>query len=1502
MFALLSLCCLGGIFDVEFVCTCLQYFVLLNLVACRLSCSHVVKGKTRAMMRCHEGSSVIDPLEHGPFALPRFSHVGFAIRPLRASFVWFLLVILLPLGDAMSPQFCHLHAHRVGEALRPGPTPKFCTIAITNPTSIVSKPSVYQELLQTHSIDICTASETAATKVAQKIFSSNVRQWNFKPVWSTPVQEKTVRTDGMPSLRGQATGVAAFSHFPIRTLRGTIPNEVADTSRLLHCLVDCGGFEIQLLVMYGPAASGTANWSRHLFSTACHAASQFPIPYIILGDFNCNPWNIGLNDHLESLGLHDLTQLHVDLHGSAMPPTCRQVTRPDNALLSPGIARYLKAIQVLPDQHFDTHQVVLMQFDFHMAMQDRTRLLMPAPWADLAISYDFMDPGYQDAVQRHGTPSTIEEWGSVVEHAADFAYRCTQTQEDRVPWSKTQGIPKRFRGRCQPRFPTRQPPVLHTKVGRPGDFHPGEVCRRRTRDLIKQVRRLRSLFNRMLKFQGALMTPDEFRTTWEEWRCILRSRCMTIHFVSWCQQIPELGPPSLGLPDLDYVHTLLQLVQHQANDAQAFDLRLLRDMRKFHHHLDAKWAGFSHAHATMRDGFVAPFDRLISPTSRDVVIVPEDAGHFQVWCDDPEPFTCTQLAQVGEHWCSIISKTPHGLLVKPVERVDLSDCTVIFQEIETIDPRQICHRLQHFWQPFWEKESVPPDAPFEFQRFLDEISQLVPAPVVRMDDFDLWTQAIRSMKTHSARGVDAIAASEIKKLPHSALFDLMNIMNSYSDGFPGWFMVAITAPVPKTVHTPQVSEIRPITILAQLYRIWSRVLCKQLTCHLSRYMPSDITGLLIGRGALDSALRQQFLIETAHDRKLSLSGLCLDLIKCYNTVHRPRVCLLLRALGIPEAILEVWFQSLQRLCRLWIVQGTCGQVTPTVNGIPEGDSFSVICMIALDFLWVRMVRSSSPDSLLSAYADNISWAAATEAAHQHTLSMTRSFCEGSGMAVDWMKTWCWGTTPDALAIIQKVLHDQIPATRVQHVRNAMDLGSQMTYAGPPQLGKIKKRLDRARARLTRLTTMDVPLQSKSHLALGGVYPVAFYGIAMIPLGSQHVDTLRSATASALLGPCKSRNSALALAATPACLDPFEYVVLTVIRTIRRFLLHLSPHEVQNFLDIAARHDGQAHKCRGPAGTLKYWLLKLGWIVDRTGQLHVQHGIEIHLVSSSLAAITKWVRRSWQKEVLDLHCSRQSLRHLHFDFATTRRVIASFPKKQHAALISEISGAYQTERQKQSWAHDSDGCCVHCGQEDSRLHRLLECPATQDIRLRYQEVVSFLQDEGSILAEIPAIPLQPDDDLLLMLHQLHPEADIERNILGRLLTLIQQGLLPEIYTDGSLQHGDASVGRLASYGIVWDTCVLDAQRRSVAAAWISEGVRPTSFATLACARTTGEQSIHRSELYAIVRTCELLPCAIVHSDSASALGVAHRCQEARCLAALSSLQDFDLVSRLWVALQ
>ena len=134
---------------------------------------------------------------------------------------------------------------------------------------------------------------------------------------------------------------------------------------------------------------------------------------------------------------------------------------------------------------------------------------------------------------------------------------------------------------------------------------------------------------------------------------------------------------------------------------------------------------------------------------------------------------------------------------------------------------------------------------------------------VDLQNVDLWCDAIKSLKSISARGVDAISSSELKQPPRESVADLVHVMGQFADGFPSWFMQAKCYPLPE-VDRPQASQTRPITVLAQLYRLWSCVVSRQILAQYATYFPPGVTGMIPKRGAHDASYVQQFIIERMH--------------------------------------------------------------------------------------------------------------------------------------------------------------------------------------------------------------------------------------------------------------------------------------------------------------------------------------------------------------------------------------------------------------------------------------------------------------------------------------------------------------------------------------------------------------------------------------------------------------------------------------------------------------
>ena len=143
------------------------------------------------------------------------------------------------------------------------------------------------------------------------------------------------------------------------------------------------------------------------------------------------------------------------------------------------------------------------------------------------------------------------------------------------------------------------------------------------------------------------------------------------------------------------------------------------------------------------------------------------------------------------------------------------------------------------------------------------------------------------------------------------------------------------------------------------------------------------------------------------------------------------------------------------------MEDLCTQLVPTNHGVPAGDSWYVICILSLAYVWSLSIRRQSSECFLSAYADKWAWAANNQLVHQHILLCTNAFANMTSMVVDWPKCWGWATNADMFKLLQRAVATIPAAHELQRKLNAMDLGAQHTYQGWPKLGKFRQRLDRA---------------------------------------------------------------------------------------------------------------------------------------------------------------------------------------------------------------------------------------------------------------------------------------------------------------------------------------------------------------------------------------------------------------------------------------------------------
>lgn len=1377
---------------------------------------------------------------------------------------------------------------RVGEALKPGPT----RFAIINPTSIISKISQFDVLANQCQIDIVCASETSATSKAQKLFSRQLRtECHYKSLWSAPVSNQFDRLDGDVSLRGRAAGVGVFSRLPSRHALKTIDDQLLATARLVHTIHTVGDLQFQVITLYGLATHSQESNQQtdNLFRAALEATDHMRLPTIIAGDFNCDPFTLDCCPLIRARRLSDLPTQYARMYGAPMPPTCRECTHPDNALLCPMMAPWLTSIEVMTEPLFDTHKVVLFTLDISSQDAMNTRLVLPQSWIEFPIQTSLIKEHY---LRSATTPTDLTSWAIKVETAVDAAYQQTQLVQGTAP-NQVLALPRRAKGRCVSRKPASLPQRALLPKTRPGEYLPKfEIHRFATLKMLKQLRRLQALRRRVAKVDGG----GSITGLQLEWSSILWADSPPGGFVAWCNSMPELGPPPQAWPSLDFLYSAEQLLKFQVDRAVDFDHKCWIQKLKYARYLDAKDQGHAQACNHLRDKDTPPLTELKETIREECSIVVEQPDRVWAYCDNADHFQCRAPAQVAGCECRVTHIDQYGLQLKPLTMdFDWPPEASISQEQVLTRPQDIVEKLNQFYMPYWGHPDANRDMSQEFQAFLDTLPEL-PNPVVHLDQIDLWNKAVADLKPHSARGVDGISAAELQSLPTQAIADLAKILCSFHQGFPPWMMVARTFAVPKCTTTPSSRDIRPITVLAQLYRLWARVVCSQVLQHYSPLLPPEIWGLLRGRGPFTASYQMQWWLEKLALQKTANAGLVLDLIKCFNSIHRPTVYAILVRLGLPQSILEQWSRSLAVLTRTWALQGFDSHLTPCAHGFPEGDVFSVIAMIGVALSWTSRLKHLCPASLVGAYADNWCLASIRKPDFPVLIATTLQFVHLLYMAIDWHKTWIWATDASLLASLKHALKQQLPNLSIARLTTAMDLGSQMTYSGPPRLGKFRTRLSLFKKRCQLLQSMPHDVYTKAHLARTAILPT-LYGVALLPLGESHTTAMRSQLANAILGYNHSRNSTLAIQFLPSLIDPAIWVILQALEAARRFLLQATPDDQHLFFQVLATHNGSSNACKGPASCLKHYLLRLGWTVTPTGWVHVSAFVSLDLLTTSKQTWKFWALHTWQQEFLQF-CDRKALQGtIPVNLADTRAVLFKLPPGKFARIIQEISGAFQTANQKQKWDLTASLKCSYCIHDDSRHHRIYECPATDPIRSRHQDIVEHFRFDSDVMHELPVLFVHPQQELVQTLHWTQPVATFEVALVEKILQLYESGFLPTFYTDGSCQCPTIPSVSYASFSIVLDLCTEDTESTIAAKGFKLTGVLPASLRTVVVSRTQGQQKIARSELYAVLLIVETFPAAEIYSDSQTTIDRFHVCQEDKDPLTWIDSDDMDLLLRL-----
>ena len=273
---------------------------------------------------------------------------------------------------------------RIGEAQNPGPEDMAAfNLAIVNPTAIRNKMQEFLHLKQKYNVHAIACAETSATQQVQGEVSAQLRKLKLCRIWSIPVELQRVKLCQEPSLRGKSEGTSFHSTVYARCSFVADKHTCKFATRLLHCIVKVSQrLYVQVFVIYGVTGStaGHAQVTDETLRTAWELSQKTALPSLFVGDFNMD---VRCFEEMQTLGFRALQDVYLNLKNTEMPFTCKNATTPDTAILHPLLAASVKNVTVDKSSLLDTHDPVIVNFEFPHSPILINKILFPKEWTQL---------------------------------------------------------------------------------------------------------------------------------------------------------------------------------------------------------------------------------------------------------------------------------------------------------------------------------------------------------------------------------------------------------------------------------------------------------------------------------------------------------------------------------------------------------------------------------------------------------------------------------------------------------------------------------------------------------------------------------------------------------------------------------------------------------------------------------------------------------------------------------------------------------------------------------------------------------------------------------------------------------------------------------------------------------------------------------------------------------------------------------------------------------------
>ena len=1157
----------------------------------------------------------------------------------------------------------------------------------------------------------------AETQASQPVFARFQRELN----WMTQYKLHCKHGHFAPfrphsDFAGSWTGVAQISPGPIHPVPLQWQGASYQSGRIMLSSFALHEHTLLGASVYAPPAGPTYRNAKQLSSQLLEQLTAELVlsshgPRFIAGDFNCDTEDLQVFTTWRLAGWEEIQHLAEKRFSQPRLPTSKGKAIRDHLWLSPELQQWLLEVHV-DSEHFADHAILYGRFRLPESRWWHQHWPMPSnlPWQHLRPDR------LPDSAAHHWDTMNMSQSFVHWSRATEQALRTTATID--LPsgcWGRGQTLNTRAR-------PVQLVPV---RQGRHGDFQPksGFLCRA-VHLWCRQLRRLQAYCQRATATTHWHLQVDQMST----WRAIIHAHGFRDGFRRWWLRRPiqHVGSPP-SFPEWPPSHAIAQILLHdfEANFRQfeSWHFRRRHDLvqaRHLHHNRVLT--------KQLKQGDYLPITHLVKEEQAQILQVNNDHSvrlscHLHLQGDQSitlnlEPAELQQ--QQGDDYY-----LNSDLLSAPGQTVVVRTQCNTFQAIES--------ELANLWTPIWQKHSGL--ALSHWNRIVAFGLRYMPKlpPLAFQWTSSQFAYLTSHYRKRITRGPDAWSRDDIAHLPAHKQADLVNMFRKIQEGadWPQQLVTGFVIPIRKTPIADQAKHFRPIVLISFLYRLWATGICRAYLPYLTKIIPTLVFGYVPGRRAEDVWFLLQTLIQSSYTMQSELLGYNADLVKCFNTLPRAPILLLLQLMGFPTDCAKAWNQALTQLQRRFRIASHTGDALLSSTGFPEGDPLSCIAMLAFNTALDTYLKIYSAGVACPVFVDNIQLVASALGELCHGINVLQVFMDSWDIRLDPGKCFAWATTPDS----RRALRNLGYATKLA----AKDLGAQMTYSRVSRTQVAQSRIGAVADHWRILRHSSAPRWAKLVAIRTITWPKVLHGVANRLLPVAAIDQLRSAAMRALHWDRAGASPHVrwSLMQLPQ-MDPEYQQLWQVLSTFWR-MVHQFPLILELWLQSG---DNPGFRSQGPLHVVVQCLGYLDWHLDAQLCLWIQH-LRINFWTLSLECLQLLLQYSWHQKVCLKVRHRKDFAGLHsIHWAASFRSLV-FPQRDAAELLATIQdGTFFTSHAKAHFDDQHSGLCASCQQPDTVAHRALHCPYYHQVRRRYPAEVRLWSQRSMAFTHHGLHPANP----------------------------------------------------------------------------------------------------------------------------------------------------------------